>query len=344
LPTLPEDLPYSPIRSTSFNTEDDALIIHQLADANLPNYLLPQTIHDEYDMITLGSQSCIPYLRDYVIEKTENFTNFGEMVEYNTENRTFIDFLDEFVMEAFDFADLSWFFARNDRLMGRHCWIQANRVNNGVNDMMGTDSDPAMSIMDSTVRSPMQSGEIPPGAGRGARSDSPGIAGRSANALPRLPGMFKDGSSSLLQMMDEFVKMGDHVVMGRQIEMQNAMLNLTLFAGWRQVVRIEATLRKHHGKVDAKRQQLVGVQHMFRNFATQLEAGLKQGQDTDRDFAAGPPPRKSRQHESRQHGSRQHGMRRDEASVSLPDINHSGSKGDDQRHSGRSGASGYPHA
>merc|ERR1719336_2103469 len=38
-------------------------------------------------------------------------------------------------------------------------------------------------------------------------------------------------------------------------------------------------MKHHHCKIDAKRQQLVGVQQMFRNFAAQLEGGLNKGKD-----------------------------------------------------------------
>lgn len=60
------------------------------------------------------------------------------------------------------------------------------------------------------------------------------------------------------------------------------MLLLRALGSWRLDTKMEAALRFHHAKIDAKRQQLVGVQHMFRTFALQLESGLKQGQDSSR--------------------------------------------------------------
>jgi len=116
-------------------------------------------------------------------------------------------------------------------------------------------------------------------------------------------------------------KKGAHSVSEKKRQMEEGMTYLIILGLWRQQTRVEQALRQHHGKVDAKRQQLVGVQHMFRNFATQLEQGLKQGQDTDRDFRDGPPARKQRMHKN-------------DGSVSLPDIN--------QKQSGRSGVQSTP--
>merc|ERR1719498_1383884 len=53
---------------------------------------------------------------------------------------------------------------------------------------------------------------------------------------------------------------------------------------WMEVTRTERMLRYYQSRVDGKKTQLQGLQTMFRNFATQLETGLKEG--TPRDFAA----------------------------------------------------------
>lgn len=53
------------------------------------------------------------------------------------------------------------------------------------------------------------------------------------------------------------------------------MLYIAVFYAWKGNARIEARLRQHHAKIDAKRQQLMGVQSMFRDFATKLENGIK---------------------------------------------------------------------
>merc|ERR1740121_2188505 len=60
--------------------------------------------------------------------------------------------------------------------------------------------------------------------------------------------------------------------------LQNQLMLRCLHA-WHMDSRMEFTMKHHHCKIDAKRQQLVGVQQMFRNFATQLEGGLNKGKD-----------------------------------------------------------------
>merc|ERR1712125_244460 len=47
------------------------------------------------------------------------------------------------------------------------------------------------------------------------------------------------------------------------------------FNAWKLDTRMEKTLAYHGASIDSKRQQLVMVQQMFRNFAVQLESGLK---------------------------------------------------------------------
>merc|ERR1719223_980368 len=95
--------------------------------------------------------------------------------------------------------------------------------------------------------------------------------------------------------------------MERQRIQVEQMIQLRVIVAWRLDARVEATLKVHHSKIDAKRQQLVGVQYMFRNFAKQLEAGLADGADTGRDFKDVSIPRKRM-------------YRGQEASQSLPDI------------------------
>merc|ERR1712070_360882 len=46
---------------------------------------------------------------------------------------------------------------------------------------------------------------------------------------------------------------------------------------WIEVTRLERMLRYYQGRIDGKKTQLSGLQTMFRNFATQLETGLKEG-------------------------------------------------------------------
>jgi len=53
---------------------------------------------------------------------------------------------------------------------------------------------------------------------------------------------------------------------------------------WQEVTKVERLLRYYQTRVEHKKHQLTGLQSMFRNFATQLETGLKEG--TPRDAAA----------------------------------------------------------
>jgi hypothetical protein len=53
---------------------------------------------------------------------------------------------------------------------------------------------------------------------------------------------------------------------------------------WMEVTKVERMLRYYTSRIDGKKQQLQGLQGMFRNFANQLESGLKEG--TPRDFGA----------------------------------------------------------
>merc|ERR1740121_2951 len=82
------------------------------------------------------------------------------------------------------------------------------------------------------------------------------------------------------------------------------------FMVWKLDARKEKALRSHQAKIDAKRQQLVGVQEMFRQFASKLESGLKStaGDGTTRDWREGKPPTAKALHKGQPDG------------VSLPDI------------------------
>jgi hypothetical protein len=74
---------------------------------------------------------------------------------------------------------------------------------------------------------------------------------------------------------------------------------------WIEVTRTERMLRYYTSRVDGKKTQLAGLQTMFRNFATQLETGLKEG--TPRDFAAVKDKKSGR-------------LSKSDNSVSLPNI------------------------
>jgi len=102
-------------------------------------------------------------------------------------------------------------------------------------------------------------------------------------------------------------KKGAKNVMERAHQHQLEMLYLKIFGAWRLDTSIERQLKTHQVRIDGKRQQLVGVQQMFRNFAKQLESNIQSGGDSNRDLAMGPPAKKK--------------MERNDGSVSLPDIN-----------------------
>merc|ERR1712224_825200 len=53
---------------------------------------------------------------------------------------------------------------------------------------------------------------------------------------------------------------------------------------WQDVTKTERLLRYYSNRIEHKKHQLSGLQTMFRNFATQLESGLKDG--TPRDAAS----------------------------------------------------------
>merc|ERR1719310_609907 len=74
---------------------------------------------------------------------------------------------------------------------------------------------------------------------------------------------------------------------------------------WAEFSRVERLLRYYSMRVEGKKHQLQGLQTMFKNFATQLETGLKEG--TPRDTAAIKNGAKSK-------------MSKSEGSVSLPNI------------------------
>merc|ERR1712224_715636 len=73
---------------------------------------------------------------------------------------------------------------------------------------------------------------------------------------------------------------------------------------WTEYSKLERLLRYYANRMDSKKHQLQGLQTMFRNFATQLETGLKEG--TPRDSA------------SIKGGSKK--MSKSEGTVSLPNI------------------------
>mmetsp|Transcript_41382 Transcript_41382/g.95897 ORF Transcript_41382/g.95897 Transcript_41382/m.95897 type:complete len:567 (+) Transcript_41382:68-1768(+) len=103
---------------------------------------------------------------------------------------------------------------------------------------------------------------------------------------------------------------GMHVMDRARFHFEQAVM-LRVLGLWRLETRMEITLKTYQAKIEAKRGQLVGVQHMFRKFAAELESSFKASQDTSRDLRDGPPP-----------GRR---LSRNDGTVSLPDISKPGS-------------------
>jgi len=77
-----------------------------------------------------------------------------------------------------------------------------------------------------------------------------------------------------------------------------------VFSAWKLDTKMEKALLYHGNSIDSKRQQLVMVQQMFRNFAVQLESGLKED-NSGRTFEQRTPKKK---------------LSKGDGSVSLPDI------------------------
>merc|ERR1711881_555255 len=87
-----------------------------------------------------------------------------------------------------------------------------------------------------------------------------------------------NGAHGKLTAFGDRNKKGAKSVMERAHEHQLTMLYLKVWGAWRLDTKVEQTMKIHQGRVDGKRQQLIGVQQMFRNFA-QLETNIQSGAD-----------------------------------------------------------------
>jgi len=116
-----------------------------------------------------------------------------------------------------------------------------------------------------------------------------------------------DESSLKLQAFGQGRKAASGSAMERSEYYSTQMLLMQVFFNWKMDWSMEMTLKGYHSKIDAKRQQLMGVHQMFRSFATQLESGLKGG-DSDRSF-------------------KRRDLVKTEHSLSLPDIHKPGTPG-----------------
>jgi len=129
----------------------------------------------------------------------------------------------------------------------------------------------------------------------------------------------KRSNEMALQMQqnaNKFSLFGDRFKSGATNVMETAaehnitMLNLKVMSAWKLATKVDQLLREHGIKIDGKRQQLMGVQQMFRNFAVQLETSIRSSQVDDDDLTKGVPA-KYRQ---------KHALSQSQNSVSLPDI------------------------
>merc|ERR1719158_936358 len=66
-------------------------------------------------------------------------------------------------------------------------------------------------------------------------------------------------------------------VMSRVNEQMELNCLLKHFLAWATDAKLERIMRHYNTKMDSKKQQLQSVQHLFKNFATQLDQGLKEG-------------------------------------------------------------------
>merc|ERR1719421_211335 len=66
-------------------------------------------------------------------------------------------------------------------------------------------------------------------------------------------------------------------VMSRVNEQMELNCMLKHFSAWATDTKLERIMRHYNGKMESKKQQLQSVQHLFKNFATQLDQGLKEG-------------------------------------------------------------------
>jgi len=70
-------------------------------------------------------------------------------------------------------------------------------------------------------------------------------------------------------------------VMGRVNEQMQLNVMLRHFSAWARDAKMERIMRHYNSKMENKKEQLQSVQHLFKNFANQLDQGLK-GEDSAR--------------------------------------------------------------
>merc|ERR1719456_470509 len=93
-----------------------------------------------------------------------------------------------------------------------------------------------------------------------------------------------NGANSKFASFSEKNKMGAMSAGEKATAVKEYGLVIHAILLWIDVTKTERLLRYYGNRVEHKKHQLQGLQSMFRNFANQLETGLKEG--TPRDAAA----------------------------------------------------------
>jgi hypothetical protein len=84
-----------------------------------------------------------------------------------------------------------------------------------------------------------------------------------------------NGADSKFSMFGDRSKEGGKNALDKAAYHRNMLEIIRCWGAWKADTKIMGVHRSYHNKVEAKRQQLLGVQQMFRNFASELETGLK---------------------------------------------------------------------
>jgi len=128
-------------------------------------------------------------------------------------------------------------------------------------------------------------------------------------------------SGAKLSMLHQKNKASGMSAMERAKYALDQCVMLRGFGDWMLFSKVEGSHRSCQDEVEAKRQQLLGVQSMFRNFATQMESGLKASQaETDRNV-------RGQRIINQMYQEHKDKLTKSEGTLSLPDINHKPSSG-----------------
>eukprot|EP00928_Gymnodinium_smaydae_P047812 TRINITY_DN31933_c0_g1_i1.p1 TRINITY_DN31933_c0_g1~~TRINITY_DN31933_c0_g1_i1.p1 ORF type:complete len:575 (-),score=191.18 TRINITY_DN31933_c0_g1_i1:117-1841(-) len=156
----------------------------------------------------------------------------------------------------------------------------------------------------------------------------------------KMEAMLENAQQKASRKMDNFkcrAKNGAHGAMGRMSAEMDLSYVTRCFTSWRLDVRMEVLYRNQYMRIEGKKAQLSKVQGMFREFAVQLESGIKMGQDSERDLHNLPARCRNAP------GGRK-SLTKTDGSVSLPSIHSQKVPPSVERPSSRSGSgvkSGY---